>query len=100
MTRYIMDKSTFTPAYAGNTQLTQFAHTEVTVHPRLSGEYVGNSPRCDRSYRSPPTTRGILDHLPDGHALPTFTPDYAGNTPRYRVYLDLDPQHVVAIPLV
>lgn len=41
MTRYIMDKSTFTPAYAGNTQLTQFAHTEVTVHPRLSGEYVG-----------------------------------------------------------
>ena len=70
----------FTPAYAGNTLISDPLLADIQVHPRIRGEYLSvfHTESCNMG--SPPHTRGIHHRLQPRSAAPGFTPAYAGNT--------------------
>ena len=72
----------FTPAYAGNIVLFSLFIFLDQVHPRIRGEYTGNTPDIPPIPGSPPHTRGILSAFFFCPVQHRFTPAYAGNITR------------------
>ena len=69
-----------TPAYAGNTLLTDLAENLYRDHPRLSGEHKTYINKSITPRGSPPPTRGTLSWSAIRVAFSGITPAYAGNT--------------------
>ena len=70
----------FTPAYAGNTNVSSLILIVSWVHPRIRGEYPRGSRGAEMPLGSPPHTRGIRSWEQDFATFEGFTPAYAGNT--------------------
>ena len=76
----------FTPAHAGNTNLTKVIVAIPKVHPRSRGEYTQVCKFEQTEIGSPPLTRGI-HHIPVvSFCHPRFTPAHAGNTLIFSIY--------------
>ena len=70
----------FIPAYAGNTNIAEDAHSSSSVHPRVCGEHSIVQARTGEQFGSSPRMRGTpLRGLKDCE-IERFIPAYAGNT--------------------
>ena len=72
-----------TPAYAGNTLLTDLAENLYRDHPRLRGEHQWITLQIVLMQGSPPPTRGTPTNAYVKAEFNGITPAYAGNTHRY-----------------
>ena len=82
-----------TPAYAGNTCLCASARSPLWDHPRIRGEYEGESTIYPLTGGSPPHTRGIPSVFIVDTPQYGITPAYAGNTPTGRSMPDPHRDH-------
>ena len=73
-------KVRFIPAYAGNSQNSEFLLYPNTVHPRLRGELTWNGRRHQNGAGSSPLTRGTRIHSNKRIDTERFIPAYAGNS--------------------
>ena len=72
-------RSRLTPAYAGNMPGVFLRSTTVKAHPRIRGEYIGNTTAGYANQGSPPHTRGIFMFRCNTPSSAGLTPAYAGN---------------------
>ena len=101
----------FIPACAGNTVCAESSFAPISVHPRVRGEHLGNTPKALAMYGSSPRARGTLLTGIPGAGKTRFIPACAGNTlgyvstvaevavhPRVRGEHRIDPLWIFPVP--
>ena len=72
-----------TPAYAGNTNKSEYGRRRSRDHPRLRGEHYSVQWENAPLGGSPPLTRGTPNSTTEYPKMYRITPAYAGNTTTY-----------------
>ena len=76
----IVTPARITPAHAGTTPLLKTPITLIGDHPRSRGDHFYDSKGIEKTFGSPPLTRGPLGDGVDYRRLRGITPAHAGTT--------------------